>query len=481
MAYRDVRIKPALEQAVSEEFGIRESMSQDEVSACWAGILDRVEEERAFRIPSPEWYAINLLGDRLLPFLEASYMEERTRRNAPSRFQQGVRPAYLSPEGFTVRFLPVFYAVGRLRPPALQDRITYDAGAFGIPFEVLRQAYLSGLYDRRRIVPLARHYDLGPPVFDNPLNGWGMASEFPLIHPFQVRSLTPAAAQLLIQSVPSMPIDAIFIWEGHGERMPLFERLRYLAAMRAPSLTREFQIPAGHLAPPAKTGTEASPAKFGLGPGGNVPSSAMPGDERIRRGRYMEMVRKSRAVALPSSGDGSLMELFAAVADYPNPALDKPLLACLDEARTCRTLSPETRELIRALIMCGTPAVCEVLGRWWSDNTPVYVAWKTLDETSPRALITDAIATLPRMAEPLAVWVQYLAALDDPQLMARAVKALVCIHTPEAWAVLEKWSAGGPTEAADAARRAIETERTETEKIAALIAGTLQPDELLSE
>ena len=195
----------------------------------------------------------------------------------------------------------------------------------------------------------------------------------------------------------------------------------------------------------------------------------------------MEMVRKSRAVALPSSGDGSLMELFAAVADYPNPALDKPLLACLDEARTCRTLSPETRELIRALIMCGTPAVCEVLGRWWSDNTPVYVAWKTLDETSPRALITDAIATLPRMAEPLAVWVQYLAALDDPQLMTRAVNALVCIHTPEAWAVLEKWSASGPTEVADTAKRAIETERTETEKSAALIAGTLQPDELLSQ
>jgi hypothetical protein len=198
-----------------------------------------------------------------------------------------------------------------------------------------------------------------------------------------------------------------------------------------------------------------------------------------------EHERKSRAEPLAASGNGGLMELFAAVAAYPNPELDKPLLACLDEARTCQTLPPETRSLIRALIMCGTPAVCEVLGRWWSDNTPVCVTadvWgNVIRETSPRALITDAISRLPRMAEPLAVWVQYLAALDDPQLMTRAVNALVCIHTPEAWAVLEKWSAGGHSEAADAARRAIETERTGTEKCAALIAGTLQPDELLSQ
>jgi hypothetical protein len=192
------------------------------------------------------------------------------------------------------------------------------------------------------------------------------------------------------------------------------------------------------------------------------------------------MDRQQVSAVRAASGDGDIMALFAAVAEYPNPALDKPLLACLDEARSCQTLPYETRELVWALIMCGTPAAREVLGRWWNDNTPIYVTGKILDETSPRVLITDAIATLPRMAEPLAFWVQYLAALDDPQLMTRAVKALVCIHTPEAWAVLEKWSAGGAPEVADAARSAIKTERTETAKIAALIAGTLQPDELLS-
>ncbi len=494
-AYQDLRIKPALDQAVCMEFGIRESMSEDEVSACWADILDRVEEKRSFRIPSPEWYAINLLGDRLLPFLEGSYVEERSRRNTPSRFHNGVRPAFVSPEGVAVRFLPVFYAVGKLHPPALQDRITYDAGAFGTPFEVLRQAYLSGPYDRRRIAPLSSFY-LDLPGFDNPRNDWRMASELPLIDPiqvatlsaasaqilmrmasklhftdrFEVAALTPASAQLLIQSVPSTPIDTLLRWGGNGGRMPLFERLRYLALMRAPSLVREFKIPAGCLAAPAKTGTEESQARFGRG---------------RTEDPYIRMRRQALAAPPAASRDGNLMDLFAAVAAYPNPALDKPLLACLDEARTCQTLPPETRYLIQALIMCGTPDACEVLGRWWSDNTPVSATvddnWRTIKETSPRALITDAIATLPRMAEPLAVWVQYLAALDDAQLMTRAVNALVCIHTPEAWAVLEKWSGSGPPEVADAAKRAIETERIETEKIASLIAGTLQPNELLSQ
>ncbi len=517
-AYRDPRIKPALDAAVSQAFGIRDAMSKAEAGACWARILDSVETKREFRVPSPEWYAIDLLGDRLLPFLYRSYMEERGREDMPPRFRRGIRPVYLNPEGFSVRFLPVFYAVGKLRPPELENRITYDAGLVGVPIEQLRMAYATRVSDYRRTIPstfyLLSYADL--PIFENPQNYWGLGEEFPLVYPYQSHELTRAFARAVAQSFPSVltspsvtetgrlwhpgSIDSLIQSSGRWA-LPLFERLAYLAEMRSPYLVHEFQIPPDCLNPksPPPTRGRGEPRPFsqenGLAGAGPQPPGREPlarprpidwGAPEVTqstgemRKRYMEVEAQSRAAFTAGQGDPS--NLFNTVAQYPNPGLDKALIAVFDETRKSLALPPATRNLLKALTMCNTPATLETLGRWWDDNPQIYrcVDWQHFEETTARALIIEAIAHLPRLAEPLAAWLPRLAALDDPGLMLAAVDALEAIHTPEAWAVLDKWASSAPPEIAAASMKTIEAEHEAMNKATAVIAGTIEPDALVS-
>ncbi len=134
---RDPRLKDALYAVIKAEFGIEDEMSEGEVERAMDEITDRVERAGAFTIPSPESVAIDLLGDRISDVLERRFSDLipfalKDGGFFTSRMGDEEIITFRS-KGRAARFLPLEYAIRRIKPLGLLDRLIYESSYGSTP------------------------------------------------------------------------------------------------------------------------------------------------------------------------------------------------------------------------------------------------------------------------------------------------------------------------------------------------------------
>ena len=148
----DEKLQPALRALVRAEFGIPEEPSERDCTRVVDEILDRIEKVGCFAVPSLESLAIELVGqDHYRPIVDRFLESLR----APGGGSSGTRSSDIwttyRRSGKRVRQLPLEYAVRKLCPDELYNRLVYMSR---------KGAYLDiiGNYQREESVQLITYH-----------------------------------------------------------------------------------------------------------------------------------------------------------------------------------------------------------------------------------------------------------------------------------------------------------------------------------
>jgi hypothetical protein len=305
---KDVRLKDALYAAVSSEFGIDDEMSEDEIERVMYEIMDRAERRGAFTVPSPESIAIDLLGERASEAIEKLLAELWPIDLRSGGFKSGDELT-LYFEGRAARFLPLEYAIKRIRPPGLFNHLVYESSRGSIP--KARFMALIGNYRREEAVRLVRRYlRRAGPYFYRLQAAWFAAQiDNPQLEGDLRHFLTQVQRDIgFIESrlnLSSIDPDSLADWIYHWTPIPDRGKIRYLSKVNS-------------------------------------------------RRSYTHLRNLLRQY--PSGR----VEVVSILKERPNPALDQLLIDLYEGGY------PQKDDLISAMLLCDTPKIRAYLNELWN-------------------------------------------------------------------------------------------------------------------
>jgi len=432
-ARSDPRLRAALDAVVRAEFDLPQEPTPQDCDRIFAAILDRVESRGSFQIPSPESFAIDLMGNAAKDSVVRRFWEESPHRFTSSGQSGGIGVLYTiyRRSGEAVRQLPLEYAVKRLQPPELFDALVYHWARTGQNLELV------GCYQNKAAAQLVIDYvqDVGRR---------GNSS-------FAVNSALAMAAGIINPSVEQYLRD--FVRErgrgsDSGYHVMQFIEPRIGAA----------GIDQGELA-------------------GWVYSWA-PLDDRAKR-RFLLRINSPSTFTymecLGGMGDpGERQNVIIQLAANPNPGLDRLLINAYGSTKEPQFAIFTYYSVTQALIKTDTPAIRKFIAETWQRK-------------SDRATLLDGLVRQDKADLARLAWMMpQVEQLADAPSQVKAVRLLASFHTPEAQKLLDKWSREGNAEV----RKAVEQQYQEKQKQNAeqarrlqqwsdLLAGKIQPEDLV--
>ena len=435
----------ALEMANKAEFGINEGMSTDAWEAVLDEVISRSKQLRSFHTLSPESMAMDLIIQHNPKLIEAHFLKLLSRFMDPWRvFTSGLNRSmtYGDPAGF----LPLEYAILTSCPPTLFKRLVYESGR--------GERFLSmvGNYSRGEAVELVRHY-LNEGINDRPSMYYGIH-----YHP-QRRAL--GFATHLQNSALELELRRFVLQQAQLDSRRTDHHLsEFIDTRLERHLTEDDAISLAEWVAEAVPFPEGEKLQYLI---------------RINSDRTHRYVRDilQRQPLLQTTVLEDLIR-------HPNPSLDLFLIEAyqavtanvnsvgIAPVNTLRNNMDVSSDLIRAMVLCDTPRMRELLERVWHVSD------------SNKILLLTAIKGLARNHYPhLHRWTTLISEIGNANTRLAAILALDEIDTPESSEVLADWALSSDEVVKDEATRALAKYHERSRKAEALLAGTIKPDDLL--
>jgi len=429
-ARSDPRLREALDAVVRAEFNLPANPTPQGCDRVLAEILDRVESRGGFAIPSLESVAIDLMGDAAQASLVRCFPLESSYGSTDFGQASSGQWTMLTRKGKAARLLPLEYAVKRLRPPELFDRLVYQWGRTGRSLDLIAcyqnepaaQFIINYLHDlgrgRDRFV-----VDQAMPILANIVNPPAEQELRRFMSEMGGRSDEHWIVAFVESRVGAEGIDQGQLADWVFAFAPLNERtkLDLIAKINCPEAARYVQL---------FFGVKQDPMK--------------------RRNLICQLVTT------------------------PNPSLDPFVIDTYESSQEPSSPDYADRNTITmALIKSDTPAVREFIAKCW--NNPEH-----------RAALLDRLTSQNKADLARLTWMIPLAdQLRDSPSRLKAVRLLAAIDTSAAQDLLGLWAQEGD----ETIREAVAQQQVERERIHAeqqkrlrqwsdLLAGKIQPEDL---
>ncbi len=308
---RDSRVMRALDAVVRAEFGIHDGMLAHEWEEVLNKIMLRVRQRHAFRTPSLESMAMDLIVQGNTKLIETHFFE----RLSPSTWE---------------------HVALKSQPPALFKRFVYDSRNGG------QFLVMAGNYSRPEALRLVRRYFRDVNI-DQPAKGFAGTANLrqrqseALITAVQLQNplVEPELRDFVLNLVKAHPNEF-----DHELRMFIDARLkRLLADGEADSL--------------AEWVAEAVP---------------LAEDEKLKFLVRLNSTRTQRYVRDILRRHPSYQEtVLQTLTEYANPSLDRFLIETLQAASEVSAINAPP-SLLRAMILCSTPRMHAFLDEMWNAN-----------------------------------------------------------------------------------------------------------------
>ena len=428
---RDFRAMKALELAIQTEFEIRPEMSSAEWEAVMDEIMLRVKKQQAFRTPSPESMALDLVMQHNMRLIESYFFDLlSTPYRTHDIFSLGL---YHSPiYSRSVDFLPFKYAVSKCQPLALLNRLVYESRR-GEPFLSMVASY-SGRESSRLIRHCLKDASSLKAVrfatqLQNPLRE-------PELRRFMLRHiqkdkqggekrLLEFIETRLHRSLTTNAADSLVEWVANTAPLSDLQRLRFLTRIDSRLTYRYIR-------------------------------------KIIQQTPQHEMVVVEELKRHPNQSlDLFLIEAYQAESSNVKSGGIVPITT----PRKNLGVSPN---LIRAMILCDTPRMRAFLEQIWSTSDHSKIALL-------EAIKQEASNHYPH----LHCWTALISEIEDAHTRLAAIPTLDQIDTPKSSKVLADWARSSDIAVKDEAEWALAKYRERSRRARALLVGSIKPDDLL--
>ena len=210
-----------------------------------------------------------------------------------------------------------------------------------------------------------------------------------------------------------------------------------------------------------------------------------------RTNRYVrDIVRRH-----PSYQEAVLLTLI----NNPNPALDRFLIETY-QASSGVTAADVPPNLLRAMVLCGTPRMNAFLEEVWNanDGNKLYLlsamkhgeskhdmnasleeVWNANDNNEI-SLLSPIKHDGPNHYPQLHRWTSFISQIENAATRLAAIPVLDQIDTPESSEILEDWTLSADSAVKRDAERALANYRERSRRAKKLLAGEIKPDDLLA-
>ncbi len=423
----------ALNEIVRAEFGMKDFDEEESIRVI-DEVMDRVEREKGFRIPSPESVAMELIGAKgaghiAKRFVELIGVPSSSWGRSGSRYGGNAWCVYRR-EGRAVRSLPLEYAIEKFRPPELFDRLVYE-------YARVRKERWSR--DYLRLIENYRKPEAERLVIDC-LQDMDRHSS---------RYRRRDRESLIQNSLIYIDNPALESWIGNFVRETTGNSANFAIRQYIES---RLANPETDMAELANWIFHWSPLK-----------------EREKRELIARLDTPDCYHFIKMLGDHNQSrrdDLIYQLEQHPNRHLDGYLIDSFEYYRSPQGPGYRNGNLMSAMVKCNTETMRDFLLKLWQDR-------------NERRDILQGLNAVEAGNPVLKHWTDTLTKLKDDTLRELAVPVLAHTETPEAWNVLQEWIHSE----SENVRNAIDVEIKKREErqrlIEDLFEEKIKPDDLL--
>jgi hypothetical protein len=436
------RISQIRREFIKAEFNIHDSMTEKEVMRVLDEVIARTAHKRTFFAPSVESIALELLGERVSKAvvkraaqLASVAATDGCYMNSPHynpNYLYGDFAWYDANSERAAQFLPLLYLMFRKPPPELFNRLVYEVSlSREAPLNPNRRNQPS--YHRNPFLLLVAHYQREESV---------RLVRHHLSASFKAGRVSEAAEFMGNIYNPALEPDF----------QTAFNSLRSPGPISF--FTKRISLPLNE--------DERNRLADGI-----FHHRTLEAEEKLG---YLKMIDSAhtyqymKALMAESPSEPRWLETI------PNPALDQLYIEFYEDYRDSDGKEVRYENLPTTLFRCDTPKMQAYLDKRWNESA------------EERALLLRFMVQAQEkwwITVNLTRWAVPIGTLTEPSLRLLAIPVLLGIDTPEAGKILESWANSGDKEVSEAAGEAYAEYQERHRQAMDLIAGKIQPDDLL--